>query len=109
MFAPYLNTIRATYFSRTAATCEHFQSSCQELCEMRLSLLNKQKTKLNKNVAIDWHLRRFVKQKMNVLQQVIDIQVHKHSASITTTINKTLLTIESLLHEIFDVVRHFHV
>lgn len=42
---------------------------------MRLSLLNKQKTKLNKNVAIDWHLRRFVKQKMNVLQQVIDIQV----------------------------------
>jgi hypothetical protein len=76
---------------------------------MRLSLLNKQKTKLNKNVAIDWHLGRFVKQKMNLLQQVIDTQVHKHSVSITTTNNKTLPTIKSLLHELFDVVVHFDV
>jgi hypothetical protein len=46
---------------------------------------------------------------MNLLQQVIDTQVHKHSVSITTTNNKTLPTIKSLLHELFDVVVHFDV
>jgi len=72
---------------------------------MRLSLLNKQITKLNKNVAIDWHLGRFVKQKMTPLQQVIAIQERKHCASITPTNNKKFCTIESLLHELI----YFHI